>query len=72
MSFYASSASVYNRSSQQNCQILDLQKWGQRDQTHMFQPESWALMDMQPQNTSQQVGLANLMCTYFLACLLLP
>ena len=35
------------------------QKWGQRDQAHMFRLESWELMDMQPQNTSQHVRLIN-------------
>jgi hypothetical protein len=39
----------------QSCLILDLQKQDQLAINHMFLPELWEHMVMQPQNTSRQV-----------------
>ena len=46
-----------DRISQPNCQILGLQRWDLKDQTHMLQLEWWVPMAMLPQNMSQQVFL---------------
>ena len=40
---------------QQSCQILDLQRWDQKDPTHMSQQGLWVLMAMLHQNMSPQV-----------------